>query len=364
MARQKKQQLTKRKDGRYKCVYRGIQFMGKSSEEALKKRQEYIEAEIRGDNLNRNGITVYSYALQWLPVHKASVAKNTYNSYVNYMNKLVAKIGTIPMKNVTPSDIKSVYNEYLGQSDSSIRKAHMLYVDLWDCAIEDGIVKSNPCRAKSARPHRGTSGSHRALSPEEDELILNCPSEFRIGALLMRYAGLRRGEVMAFDIDRDVDFKRNIIIVSRAIHFEGNKGVLGDPKTEAGKRSIPIPDVLRIALQGRHGPVCPLKKAKSVTSSAWRHIWSKYIKELELFSEWKSVDIRPHDLRHSYATTLRDAGVDPKLAIRWMGHSDEKMILRIYDHPGDGRIKQAVNNLNSTIKGAERGAAHDRNVAV
>ena len=353
--RQKKQQLAERKDGRYKATYHGIQFMGRSSDEALKKRQDYIDAERRGELLNRDGITVFSYAFEWLPVHKASVAKNTYNAYVNYMNKLVARIGAMPMKNVTPSDIKAVYNEYLGQSESSIRKARMLYVDLWDCAIEDGIVKSNPCRSKAARPHKGTSGSHRALSQEEDDIILSCPAEFRIGALLMRYAGLRRGEVMAFDVDRDVDFDSGMIIVSRAIHFEGNRGVVGAPKTEAGKRSIPLLDVLRIELQGVHGGVCPLKKTKTVTSSAWRHIWSKYKKELELYAGSK-VSIRPHDLRHSFCTTLRDAGVDVKLAIRWMGHSDEKMILRIYDHPGETRVQQAVRSLNSVVKGAEQGA--------
>jgi len=353
--------LKRRKDGRYKATYRGIQFMGHTQEEALRKRQEYIEAEIRGDLLNRDGITVYSYALEWLPVHKASVSRNTYNAYVNYMNRLVSRLGTKAMKNVTPSDIKSVYNEYLGMSDSTVRKARMLYVDLWDTAIEDGIVKSNPCRSKSAKPHRGTSGSHRALSPEEDVLILKCPAEFKTGALLMRYAGLRRGEVMAFDIDRDVDFENGMIIVTRAIHFEGNKGVSGDPKTEAGKRSIPLLDVLRIELSGQHGRVCPLKKTASVTSSAWRHIWSKYIRDLEKYSKMK-ITIRPHDLRHSYATTLRDAGVDPKLAIRWMGHSDEKMILRVYDHPGDSRVQQAVSSLNSIIKGAGGGAGNQEEV--
>lgn len=398
--RQKRQHLTKRKDGRYKAVEDGIAFMGRSEEEALKKRQDYHDAKVRHEILNRNGITVYDYAYEWLPVHKASVARNTYNSYVNYMNRLTDKIGTLAMKNVTPSDVKSVYNEYLGQSESTIRKARMLYVDMWDCAIEDGIVKSNPCRSKSAKPHHGTSGSHRALSEEEDELILNCPSEFRIAALLMRYAGLRRGEVMDFDVDRDVDFKRSIIIVSRAVHFEGNKGIVGGTKTEAGKRSIPLLDMLRRELQGLHGPVCPMKNVSTMTTSAWRSMWQSYVNQIEThvngcqkrwfhrttewrannpdlwekyvrmkkrnpaaaeelrLKDWVPFTVRPHDLRHSYATTLRDAGVDIKLAIAWMGHADEKMILRIYDHPSERRVKSAIQSLNSVVKGAAGGAAH------
>ena len=352
MARTKRQRLTQRKDGRFKAVYKGIQFMGASEEEALKKRRDYIEAEARNELLSRNGITVFQYASEWLPVHKAAVKRNTYNSYANYLNRLVSQIGNMPMKNVRPSDIKAVYNEFLGRSDSAIRKARMLYVDLWDCAIEDGIVRSNPCRSKAAKPHKGTSGSHRALTQDEDDILLKCSAEFRTGALLMRYAGLRRGEVMALDIDRDVDFEEGIIIITRAVHFEGNEGVTGEPKTSAGFRSIPLLDVLRIELSGRHGSVCPLKKTDHVTSSAWRHIWGKFLRETGL-------SIRPHDLRHSYATMLRDAGVDPKLAIRWMGHSDEKMILRIYDHPGEARERQAISSLNSAVKGAAGGAGKD-----
>lgn len=391
--REKKQHLTQRKDGRFKAVYHGMQFFGRTEAEALAAREEYKKAEIRGDLWNDN-LTVFDYALKWLPVHKASVAANTYNSYANYLNKLVSQIGKMKMSDVTPSDIKAVYNLFLGMSESSIRKARMLYVDLWDCAIEDGVVKSNPCRSKAARPHHGPSGSHRALSEEEDDLILTHENKLRLPVLLMRYAGLRRGEVMAFDIDRDVDFDRNIIIIREAVHFEGNKGKRGDPKTEAGKREIPLLDILKAELEGKHGPVLPMK----MTTSMWRSLWSQYIHSLETvvngcsqkrwfhktnawieshpeesklylslkkksqaeaekyrLAEWKSVTIRPHDLRHSYCTLLRDSGVDLKLAIRWMGHSDEKMILRIYDHPSSKRVKSAIENMNFQVQNKVQG---------
>ena len=385
MPRAKRQHLKQRKDGRYRAVYNGIQFMGASEEEALEAREAYKRAEIRGESWNDKGTTVYEYALKWLPVHKASVATNTYNAYAGYLNKLVSKIGRMEMASVSPSDIKDVYNLYLGQSDSQIRKARMLYVDMWDCAIEDGVVSSNPCRAKGARPHHGSSGSHRALSREEDNLILTHENKLRLAVLLMRYAGLRRGEAMAFDLDKNVDYERNIIIIRSAIHFEGNAGKLSDPKTEAGKREIPLLGILRNELIGKHGPLFD-----KMSSSKWRSLWSQYINSLEAsvnhcpqkrwfhktkawiaehpdeyveyerlkkkspdaaeayrLREWKSVSIRPHDLRHSYCTMLRDAGVDVKLAIRWMGHADEKMILRIYDHPSEMRIQSAISSLNN-----------------
>ncbi len=62
--------------------------------------------------------------------------------------------------------------------------------------------------------------------------------------------------------------------------------------------------------------------------------------------DWKEWTVRPHDLRHSFCVMLRDAGVDLKLAIKWTGHADEKMILKIYDHITDLRIRSAIRSIN------------------
>ncbi len=391
MPREKQQHLKQRKDGRYCAVYKGKQFMSYDEKEALAMRKAYKDA-VEGGDYVEEPTTVFEYAYDWLPVHKASVATNTYNAYKNYLNKLVSKVGAMPMKDVMPSDIKDVYNLFLGQSASTIRKARMLYVDMWDCAIEDRVVKFNPCRSKGARPHDGTEGTHRALTKEEDRLILECPADLRLAVLLMRYAGLRRGEVMAFNIDDNVDFERDIVSVKTAIHFEGNKGIESDPKTDAGKREIPLLKILEKELKDKHGMICPMKQITAMTSSSWRSMWNHYKMQLEAYingcpqrrwfhktkewirehpaewkeyqrryrkdpndaeayrmREWKKVTIRPHDLRHSYCTMLRDAGVDIKLAILWMGHADEKMILRIYDHPPEDRVQRTVKNLNRRV---------------
>ena len=189
-------------------------------------------------------------------------------------------------------------------------------------------------------------------------------------------------------MDDCVDLERDIIIITKAVRFKGNKGNETDPKTTAGKREVPLLDILKAELEGRHGKLFP----GTMTTSKWKSLWSQYIHSLEAFvndcpqkrwfhrtvdwiaahpeewrtylnlkrknrteaeayrlKEWKSVTIRPHDLRHSYCTTLRDCGVDLKLAIRWMGHADEKMILRIYDHPPESRVQNAIKTLNSEV---------------
>ena len=74
---------------------------------------------------------------------------------------------------------------------------------------------------------------------------------------------------------------------------------------------------------------------------------------------FEPVTIRAHDLRHSYATMLRDSGVEMKLAMTWMGHADEHMLLRIYDHPSEYRRKIAVESIEKLLTTVQKTVQQD-----
>ena len=44
--------------------------------------------------------------------------------------------------------------------------------------------------------------------------------------------------------------------------------------------------------------------------------------------DFEVANVRSHDFRRTYCTMLYDAGIDLKTAQAWMGHADEKMILK------------------------------------
>ena len=66
---------------------------------------------------------------------------------------------------------------------------------------------------------------------------------------------------------------------------------------------------------------------------------------------WKSIDIRPHDLRHSFCEWCITNGIDVKTVSNWMGHSDQKMIMRVYDHVTEKREMSAAEKLNKLFCG-------------
>ena len=58
-------------------------------------------------------------------------------------------------------------------------------------------------------------------------------------------------------------------------------------------------------------------------------------------------NIRLHDLRHTHATWLLEAGVPVKVVSERLGHSSIRITLDIYSHVLGSMQAQAVNALNS-----------------
>lgn len=350
-----RQKLSQRADGRYRCKYKGKEFYGSTQREAQQKRDEYRRMVESGIKAEGAGLTVRQYAGRWLQTHKASVSDKTYNDYAKQLNALITEVGTVRLMDVTPDDIKRVFStHYLDYSASTIHRARMLYISMFDSAIESGYARTNPCRSKHAQPHKGTAGTHRNITEYERKLILTTPHRFRAGVMVMLYAGLRRGEALALRLS-DIDRKNNIVHVTRAIRYESNQLIIDTPKTKTSVRDVPLLEELANALPASGDYIMTSADGKPCTEMAFKRGWNSYMTALSE-KAGRQVDIRPHDLRHSYCTMLRDAGVEMKLAMQWMGHADEKMILRVYDHITTERVENAVQMVEKKLqRGQNRG---------
>lgn len=385
MPRAKKQELKQRADGRYACRYKDKWFMGASSDEALAAREEYKKKEIRGELAPAPSVpTIGEYVLVWLPLHKKGVSEKCYNDYAVQLDALASAVGSVRLDALTVDQAAAVWDHYSNYSASTIKRARMLYTSMFDAAIENEYCTKNPFKSKYAQPPRGTAGTHRDLTEREIDLIMKTPHRFQLAAVTMLYTGIRRGECLALtrkDINgANLHYKRitgthnhNIcfktasilkaqeIIINKAVRFRGNTPEIVDPKTEAGKRRIPILDPLRpflekfIASSGSPSALlCPSAKGDLMTETAFSRCWDSYIKALSA-AAGSPVNIRTHDFRHTYCTMLFESGViDLHQAMLWMGHADEKMILKIYDHVNAQRSQSAAERLNNALNGRQK----------
>lgn len=377
MPREKKPTLKKRKDGRYRCKYHDIAFYGSTPEEAFALRDEYK----RRENTGFRRQTVTDYSLPWLKRSFPSVADSTYTGLAIHLQHLIDSIGKKLISEVVPSDIKQVYSDhYSGLSNSYIRAAKQLYCSLFDSAQADGLISFNPARDKSAKPSRGNKPKERILSKQERIYIESYCLDHRMhpAVMCMLWAGLRPQEVKALDIDRDVDFEHDTITVQQTAHVNGTKyAITGQGKTDWANRTIPLLEPLKTALKDRHGPVIASATGKQVTIQAWRTAWASYIFCMETAingvqkrwygkkkgtgeKPWIDFDIVPYTLRHAYCAFLRDSGVELNTARRWMGHSDAKMILKVYDSVSDDRESAEREKVTIRVQsgGQDQNASH------
>lgn len=145
MGNQRRQHLKKRSDGRYACRYKDKWFMGTTEKEALDAREAYKRT-VQQLSAQTMTMTVTQYAVKWLPLYKSDCGDKTYNDYAKQLDVLISLIGTKLMRDVTIDDAQLVYNHYIGYSQSTIKRARMLFVSMFDAAFHksyvDRIVKS------------------------------------------------------------------------------------------------------------------------------------------------------------------------------------------------------------------------------
>lgn len=380
MPRAVKQHLVQRPDGRYRCKYKGKDFYGSTEEEAFAARDAYINNLNNSNQLKTTQTTVAEYAIPWLTRISVTASDSTYNSHAVMLQHLIDCVGYKKLYQVLPSDIKKVYSTcYVGLSNTYIQSAKQLYCSLFDAACSDGLMRTNPARERSARPHRGNKTKERILTKQQREWVETLCTDHRVwpAVMTMLYAGLRPQEMKAIDIDRDIDFEKNTITVRETAHREGQKyAYSGEGKTEWSNRTVPLFPPLKSALEGKHGYLITSASGERVTPCTWKRAWESYVycmetaingcrkrwygktklhRSMENIPEWVDFDIVPYTLRHAYCAFLRDSGVEINTARKWMGHADTKMILKVYDSVSDDRYEEERKKVEDRIRGQNGG---------
>lgn len=384
MPRKKKEHLKRRKDGRFCCKYKGIAFYSyESDEEAVALRDEYIRNEQKGFSLQ----TVSDYALPWLKRSFPAVKDSTYTGLAIHLQHLIDAIGDKLISEVIPSDIKRIYSDqYRNLSNSYIKSAKQLYCALFDSALADGLIRFNPARDKTAKPHKGNKAKERILSKQERQWIETLCTDHRAwpAVMFMLYAGVRPQEMKAVDIDRDVDFINDIITIRETAHIDGQKyAYSSEMKTEWSNRQIPLFPPLKQALMGKHGYLITSAHGERVTIQTWKTAWKSYIfsmetaingiekrwygktKEQKALAEagklpaWIEFDIVPYTLRHAFCEMCRSSGVELNTCRSWMGHADAKMILKVYDSVSDDRSQNERKKVESSLFRVQNGVQTD-----
>lgn len=360
--------------GKFKRKY----FYAKTQKEVLAKLEEARNKQKNGGVIDPIKITLGEFLDLWLTEFKKPILRpSTYESY-EYIIRLHIKpsLGNILLRDLKPEQIQSYYNQKAktGRVDKStrpdlsprtIRYIHTILKQALEQAVKNEYVDKNVACLTSVPPKK--KKEVRVLTLEEQKAFLNALDGIRLSAAfkLALASGVRLGELLALKWEH-VDLQEGSIKITQSLRriktFDENAPtktsiIFQDPKTESGKRHIPIPSSvisdLKIHKRKQNEEKLLLGEAyldndlvfctelgKALEPRNFTRLFYSITKKANL----KGVNF--HALRHTYATRLLEANEHPKVVQELLGHSSITMTLDIYSHVMPEVKKAAAQKIN------------------
>jgi integrase len=156
------------------------------------------------------------------------------------------ELGETPINQINAQRIRTWRANRLdaGVGKSTVAKIYRILHAIFATAVDDDLIRRNPCRIRSASQDRAEERPTATLDQVFDIAEAIQP-RYRLMVLLAAFAQLRFGELIALRRN-DIDLARMELRVYRTIaEMEDGTQVDDDPKSEAGKRPISLPDGLR-----------------------------------------------------------------------------------------------------------------------
>ena len=324
--------------------------------------------------LEPEAITVAEYLTdEWLVSAMNELRFATYDSYRrNIENHVVPHIGAAKLQALRPIDLSRYYSMLLtsgrrdgrgGLSTKSVRNIHQTLRKAFDDAVGLHYLRTNP--AVGAKPPRVTTGSDsiRYWTATELRTFLWESHGHRHIPLwtLAASTGMRRGEVLGLRW-RDVDLKAQRLSVRQTIISVGYEVIRSDPKTAKGARTIDL-DGRTVRMLRAHRADQRLERQLLALPDDGeglvfcRENGEPYHPDLVRQSFERRVSasavprIRFHDLRHTHATLMLQAGVPPKVVSERLGHSTVAFTMDVYAHVIPGMQADAAETFGQLVFG-------------
>jgi integrase len=271
---------------------------------------------------------------------------------------IVPRLGRTRLADVQHRDVQRIADDLLaqGRDPSTIRNALMPLRVIFRRAVEDGDLAVNPCTHLRLPAVRGRR--ERIASPEEAQrLLATLPEQDRPIWATALYAGLRRGELMALRWE-DVDLATGVIRVERA--YDDKERVEIEPKSRAGRRTVPIVGALRDILaehraNGHQGEGLIFGDAEMPfqPSNVWRRAQRA----------WRRAGLEPiglHEARHTFASVLIASGLNAKAITTYLGHASIQTTYDLYGKLMPGSEHVAATLVDAYLARADTTARLDQ----
>ncbi|MDQ7794170.1 MAG: tyrosine-type recombinase/integrase [bacterium] len=276
-------------------------------------------------------------------------------------------LGHVPVQKLTPGQINVFYAGLLekGVSPRVTRYCHAVLHRTLALAVKWRIAAYNP--AAQADPPKVPRKEMQALGAEGIRALLEAAHQDRLYPLWMLAVstGMRRGEICGLRWE-DVDLDLGTVMVRRTLVMVAGRPTPQEPKTARSRRRVKLPDSSVEALRQWR---IEQKKERLVHGEG-------YVDSGNVFTQRDGKPLRPdllskryfprllkaaalpptlrfHDLRHSHATALLQAGTPAKVISDRLGHFSTGFTMDTYAHVTPSLEQEAADRFDALVFGGD-----------
>lgn len=321
-----------------------------------------------------------------------SIAESTINNYTDMLEKHIrpTNFGKLYVSDVRKSDVQAFYaylRNTLHFAIGSIQLYQNLIYPSFQMAVEDDMIRKNPCKGCMRDYKSSTDSSRVALSREEQRELLSFVqnsvvyNRYYPMIVFMLGTGCRIGETIGITWN-DIDFDKAILHINHQVIYKKKKTeeqpkgqivhYITAPKNKTS-RDIPLqPDVLQIlkeykgktyeissnmgpTLDGYSNFVFLNSNLHVHTPNTLTRAFHNIVDAFNVEAELNGVDMRlptfsAHTFRHTFCTRMAENKIDVKVLQTIMGHKTLAITMQVYNHVSNQRAIEEIKSLPSVLK--------------
>ena len=348
---------------------------GKRKCKSLREKEREVQRAI-DDGIQPNGgqLTVVDLVQKYI-LQKKGVRESTKAGYKTVSNILKKEeFGAKRIDKVRLSDAKGwliKLQEKDGKSYNSIHTIRGVLRPAFQMAVEDDLLRKNPFDFQLVSVSVNDSVTREAITHDEKRKFLEFVKndkhfcKYYEGIYILFYTGMRISEFVGLTV-KDINLRERTIKIDHQLHRTSRmRYIIEPPKTEAGKRVIPMQDGVyecfkRIIEKRKNPRIEPMVDGKSgflyldkndmpMVALHWEKYFQHIVEKYNKIYKVQMPKITPHVCRHTYCSHCASSGMNPKHLQYLMGHSDIGVTLNTYTHVDFDNVKKEVERLKKVV---------------
>ena len=345
-------------------------YSTKSKTDAKKKAEAYkmqyeMEVCFGGDSCTKT-VKFEAWAISCLKMYKKPFVKaNTYNgTYLTpVVNHLIPYFGKMNIADIRPIHIQQYINQAAQKyAPETVKKDYNALNLIFQTAVDNQLCSKSPLTKSIKLPKYETRVQKQAYTQEQYDMAYDFAKGWQNGLsiMLLLETGISRSELLGLRWE-DLDTENKCLRINQGLVVyhsdEQDKLVMESSglKNKFRKRAVPITDdelwerlcSIPRTVEVNGETVSPENvfyspEGKPYQPNNWSNrVFKPFMKALH--KKYPDIpELSPHELRHTRATLWIAQGIDPYMVARLLGHSDLKMLTKIYDHTSEETLRNAL----------------------